>query len=112
MVNVGQRNGIGDADATFVFLLENNIWRLLVDANAKAFKLGLDDLLICERLIDVENDKDQVTGLGHGDDLSSTTLAVFGALNDPGKIEHLYGGAIVKDLARNGGEGCEFIGSG
>ena len=84
MVNVGKRHGVRNADSTLVLLLEDNIWGLFVDPNAKAFELRLDDSLVCERFVDIQDDEDQIAGLGHSNDLSTTTFSVFGTLNDTG----------------------------
>ena len=83
-------NGTGDVKAAFILLLERNVWRLLVNADAESFELRLDNLLVCEWLIDIKNNEDEVAGLGDGNDLTTATPAVLGAFNDAGKVNDLY----------------------
>lgn len=84
MADVGQGNGVRNADATFVFLLEDNVWRILVDSDTKALELVLDDSFVSERFIDVEDNEDKMTRLSNSDDLTTSTFAVLGSLNDTG----------------------------
>jgi len=109
MVDMGQRHSIGDTDAAFILFLEDDIWWFFVYTNTEAFKLILDNPLLRQRLIDVKNDEYEMAGLGNGNDLSTSTFAVFGSLNDAGKVEHLNCGAIVLDLPRNCSQCRKFI---
>lgn len=111
VVDMRERHGVGDGEAALVLFLKNNIRRLLVDSNPESLELGLDDLLISQWLIDIENDEDQVTGLCNGDHLTSSTLAIFGSLNDTRQIEHLNGGAVVLNLAWHSRQCGKLIGS-
>ena len=81
MANVGQGNGVRDADATFVFLLEDNVGRILVDSNTEALKLGLDDSFISERFVDIEDNENKMACLSNSNDLTTSTFAVFSSLN-------------------------------
>ena len=112
VIYVGERNRVRDGQPALVFLLKDDVGRLLVDADAEAFQLSLDDSLVGQWLVDVQHDEDEMARLGHGDDLPSTTFAVFGALDDTWEIEHLDFGAIVHDLTGDRREGCELVGSG
>ena len=103
MADMGQRDGIGDADATFVFLLEDNIWRVLVDSDTKALELSLDNSFVSEGLVDVEDNEDKMARFGNGDDLTASTFAVLGSLDDTGQIKHLDSSAVVLDLTRYSG---------
>ena len=58
MADMGQRNCICDADATFVFFLEDNVWRILIDSDTEAFELVLDDSFVSEGFVDVEDNED------------------------------------------------------
>lgn len=111
MIDVGQRHSIGDTDAAFILFLEDNIWWLFIDTNAEAFKLILDDSLLRQRLIDIKNDEYEMAGFGNGDHLSTSTFAVFGSLNDSGKVEHLNCSAIVLDLTRNCSQSRKLVSS-
>ena len=84
MANMGQRDGVCDADTTFVFLLEDNVWRILVDSNTKAFELILDDSFVSKGFVDVENNEDKVAGFGNSNDLTTSTFAVLGSLDNTG----------------------------
>lgn len=84
MANMGQRNGIGNADATFVFLLEDNVWRVLVNADTEAFEFVLNNSFVSEGFVDVEDDEDKMAGFGNGNDLTATTFAIFGSLDNTG----------------------------
>ncbi len=84
MADMGQRDGICDADATFVFLLEDNVWRILIDSDTEALELVLDDSFVGEGFIDVEDDEDKMARLGNGNDLTTSTFAVLGPLDDTG----------------------------
>lgn len=84
MADMGQRDGVRDADATLVFLLEDNVWRILVDSDTKALELVLDDSLVSEGLVDVEDNEDKMARLGHRNDLATSTFAVLGSLDDTG----------------------------
>lgn len=82
MIDMTQWNRVGDTDATFVFFLENNIRRLLINADTEPFELVLDDSFLGKRLVDVQNDKDEMTGLGHSDHLTTSAFSILGSLDD------------------------------
>lgn len=111
MADVGQRNGVGDSNATFVLLLENDVGRILVNSNTEPFQLILDHSLVSQGLIDIENNEDKMAGFGNGDNLATSTLTILGSLDDTRQIKHLDSGAIVLDLSRYCGQCCEFISS-
>lgn len=106
---MGQRDSARDGNTTLVLLFENNVGRLLVDSDPKPFQFGLDDLLVDQRLVDVEHDENKVAGFGHGNDLSTTTLTILGTLNNTRKVENLDLCAVVHHLSGHGGQGCEFV---
>lgn len=101
-IDVRQRDSIRYADSTFIFLFEHNVWRLLVNSDSKPFKLGLDHFLVGERLVDVQNNENQMTGLCDSDDLATTTFTILGTLDNPWQIKHLDSRTVVLDLPRNG----------
>ena len=84
MADMGQRDGVSDADATFVFLLEHNVWRILVDSDTEALELIFDYSFVSEGFIDVEDNEDQMARLGNSNDLTTSTFAVLGSLDDTG----------------------------
>ncbi len=47
VIDVRQRYCARNVETTLVFLLEGNIRRRLVDADAKPFQFGLDDTFVC-----------------------------------------------------------------
>lgn len=91
VVDVRQRHGAGDVEAALVLLLERDVGGLLVDADAEALELRLDDALVRQGLIDVEDDEDEVARLGDGDDLATTAATVLGAFDNSGEIDDLEG---------------------
>lgn len=112
MVYVGQRHGVRDAHTSLVLLLEDDVGRLFVDPDAEAFELGLDDPLIGKGLVHIQNDKDQMTGFSDSNDLTTATFPILRTLNDTREIEHLDLGAVILNLARYSGQGCELVGGG
>lgn len=99
VVNMCQWDGAGDIDTALVFLLEDNVWRLLIDPDAEALELALDDLFICQRLVDIQHDEDEITRLGDCDNLSPSALAILGSLDDSRKIQNLDLGPIVHHMS-------------
>lgn len=99
VINVGQGDCVGDADSTLFLLLEVNVRRFFVDTNTKPFKFVLDNSLVCEGFVDIQNDEDQMAGFGNGNDLSTTTFAVLGSLNDTRQIQNLNFRSVVHNLA-------------
>lgn len=57
-----------------------------VDTNTEAFKFRFDDTLVCEWLVDVENNEDQVTRFGHRNNLPTTAFTILGSLDDTWQI--------------------------
>lgn len=84
MADMGQWDGVCDADATFIFLLEDNVWRIFVNSDTEAFELVLDDSLVSEGFVDVEDNEDKMARLGNSNDLTTSTFAVLGSLDDTG----------------------------
>ena len=58
-----------EVDAALVLPLEDDVGRLLVHPDAEPLELGLQDLLVAERLQHVQHDEDEVGGASHGDNL-------------------------------------------
>lgn len=110
MINMRQWDSVGNAEAAFVFLSEDNVRWFLVDSNAEAFQFSLNDSLVRQWLVDVQDDEYQMTCFGDGDNLSSSTFAVLCSLDDTWKIQHLDCCSVIHDLTRDGGQGGEFIG--
>ena len=84
MADMGQRYGVCDADATFVFLLEDNVWRILVDTDPEAFEFVLDDSFVSEGFVDVKDNEDKMAGLSNSNDLTTSTFSILGSLNNTG----------------------------
>lgn len=112
MVDVGQRNSTRNGNTTLILLLENNVGGLLVNSDTEPFQFGFDDLLVDQRLVHVEDNENEVAGLGYGNDLSTTTFTILGTLDNTRKIENLDFGAVVHHLSGHGGQSCKFVGRG
>ena len=84
MADMGQRDGVCDADATFIFLLEDNVWRILVDADPEAFQFVFDDSFVSKGFVDVKNNEDEMARLSNSNDLTTSTFPILGSLNDTG----------------------------
>lgn len=82
MADMGQRDRVRDADATLVFLLEDNVWRILVDSDTETLELVLDDSFVSEGFVDVEDNENKMARLGNSNDLTTSTFAVLGSLDD------------------------------
>lgn len=82
MADMGQRDRVRDADATLVFLLEDNVWRILVDSDTKTLELVLDDSFVSEGFVDVEDNENKMARLGNSNDLTTSTFAILGSLDD------------------------------
>lgn len=90
-----------DVDSTLVLLLENDVGRLFVYPNAESFQFCFDDPFVCEGLIDIQYNENQIALFGDGNNLTTTTLSVLCSFDDTGKIQHLDLGAIVKNTTGN-----------
>ena len=112
VVDMSQWLSARDSDTTLVLLLEHNVGRLLIDANTKALQFVLDDSLVNQWLVHVKDDENEVASLGYRNNLSTTTLAVFGTFDNTWEIEDLNLGAIVHHLTGDSCEGCELVGRG
>lgn len=55
----------GEVNASFVLLLEADVGRFLVEPDTEALQLVLDQLLVSERLQNIQDDQDQVAGTSH-----------------------------------------------
>ena len=102
MDDVGQRNSTRNGNTTLILLLENNVGGLLVNSDTEPFQFGFDDLLVDQGLVHVEDNENEVAGLGYGNDLSTTTFTILGTLNNTRKIENLNFGAVVHHLSGHG----------
>ena len=111
MADMCEWDSVGYGNTAFIFLLEDNVGRILVDPNAKALKLILDDLFVCERFVDIKDNKDEMACFSHRNNLTTSTFAVLSSLDDTRQIEHLNCGAIVLNLTRYSSQSSEFIGS-
>ena len=112
MADMRQWNSIRYGYSPLVLLLEDNVGRILVDSDTKAFELVLDDSLVSERLVNIKHYEDKMTGFGNGYNLTTSTFAVFGSLNDTRQIEHLDGRSVILHLTRDSGQGGKLISGG
>jgi len=109
-VQLGLGNHAVQIDAALVLPLVVDIWWFLVQPDAKALQLVLQEFLVAERFQAIQHHEDKVTGACNGDHLTTTTLAILGALNDTGQIQQLDLGALVLDAAGHSGQSCELVG--
>ena len=79
-------------------LFEVDVRGLLVYPDTETLEFRFDDPLVSEGLVDVQNYKDQMAGFCHCNDLTTSTFAVFGALNDTRQIQHLNLCTVIHDL--------------
>lgn len=104
VVDMCQRNSASDIDTAFVFLFEVDVRWTLVDPNTEAFQLRFDNSFVGQGLVDVQHDEYQMTSLCDGNNLPTSSFTVFRSLNDTRQVQHLYLGAVVYHLSRDGGE--------
>ena len=109
MANMGQWHSICDGDASFVLLFEDNVRRILVNSYTEAFKLILDDSFVSEGLVHIKNDENEMAGFGNGNDLTASTFAILGSLNDTGQVKHLDGCTIILHLTRHSGQSGKLV---
>mmetsp|Transcript_17299 Transcript_17299/g.45121 ORF Transcript_17299/g.45121 Transcript_17299/m.45121 type:complete len:290 (-) Transcript_17299:301-1170(-) len=88
-------------DPALVLPREFELGRLAVDPDPKALELVFNQVLVGEGLHHVEADEDEVAGAGHSNNLPAASLAVLGALDDPGQVEQLDLGPFVDDDPRD-----------
>lgn len=109
MADLGHGNSVRHTNSSFVLLFEDNVGRLLVDSNTKTFELSLDNPLVGQGLVDIKDNKNKMTCLRNSYDLSASTLAILGSLNDTWQIEHLNGCTVILYLTRHGSQRRELI---
>lgn len=102
MVDMRQWLCAGNCYASLILLFEHNVGRLLVYSNSEALQFRFDNFLVGQRFVHIQNDKDKIARLRNRNHLSSSTLSILRSLDNTRKIQHLYLGAIVQDLARDG----------
>lgn len=96
-------------NSPLVFSLEINLRRLLVESDSEALKLVLDDLLMSHGPGRIEDNDNQITGSGHGNNLLASTLAVLGSLNNTRQVQQLDLGAFVVENTRDTGQSGELV---
>ena len=109
MANMSQWDSVRDGDASLVLLLEDNVGRIFIDTYTEAFELVLDDSFVSEGLVHIKNDENEMTGFGNGNDLTASTFAILGSLNDTGQIKHLDGCTVVLHLTRYSGQSSKLV---
>lgn len=82
-----------------VLPLEVDVRRLLVQSDAEALQLVLEQLFVQQRLQYVQHHEDQVAGASHRDHLSTTTLSVLCSLDDSREIEQLDLGPVSQRIS-------------
>lgn len=108
---VAARKGTGgiEAQAAALLLLEVDVGLALVQTNAHALQLSLEQLPVNVGLGGVQHHQHQISGAGYGNDLTTTPLALGSALDDSGQIQQLDIGTLILNDARNAGQSGELI---
>lgn len=89
MIDVRQGHSASDVQATLVLLLECDVGRGLVDADAKALQFGLDDPLVGQGFVHIQHNEDEMAGFGDGNDLSTSSASILGTFDDSRKVDDL-----------------------
>lgn len=110
MIDMRQGHRAGDIKSALILLLERDVWRFFVDADAKPFQLALNHPFVRQRLVHVEHDENKMARFGNRNDLPPATTAVLGTLNDTGQVDDLQRCAVVDDLTGHAGERRELVG--
>lgn len=87
--------------STFIFSFKIDFWRSFVQPNTKTLQLVLDYLFVLHWSGCVQNNHNQVACSSYSDDLTTSTLAVFGAFDNTRQIQELYLGSFVLQNSRN-----------
>mmetsp|Transcript_53469 Transcript_53469/g.155898 ORF Transcript_53469/g.155898 Transcript_53469/m.155898 type:complete len:335 (+) Transcript_53469:452-1456(+) len=98
------------SQATLLSLLKRYCWRLLVDADPKAFELILDLPLVNNWLHDVQDNEDEAAAHCRANDLLPAALAILCPLDDTRQVKQLDLRALVVEDAGHAGEGRELVG--
>jgi hypothetical protein len=78
-----------EVDTSFLLSAEANVGWLFIETNAEAFELTLNNLLVLQRLQDIQHNKNKAAGSGNGDYLPTTTFTILGTFNNTGQIQQL-----------------------
>lgn len=62
MIDIRKWDRVGDSDSTLLFPTDVDRRRAFVQPDTKTFEFTFYDLLVAQRLENIENDEDQVTG--------------------------------------------------
>ena len=92
---MSERHSARNRYTTLVLLLEHNVGGLLVDSDSESLQFIFNHLLVDQRLVNVENNENEMACLGDSNNLPPTTFTIFGTLNDTGKIKNLNLRAVV-----------------
>lgn len=103
MIDVRQWDGICYADPAFVFLLENDIWRVFVNTDPETLKLSFDKPLLRKWFINIKDDEYEMAGFCNSYDLTTSTFSILGTLNNSRKVKHLDSSPIILNLTRHRG---------
>lgn len=108
-VQLGLRHHAVEVDAALVLPLVVDVRGFLVQPDAEALQLVLQQLLVTQWLQAIQHHKNEVTGSRHCYHLPTTTLAILGTLNDSGQIQQLDLGALVFNAAGHRRERGELV---
>ena len=109
LVELGLREHGAVGHAALGLAHEVDVGARLVEADAEALELALDDALVRHGLARVEHDENHVAGARRADDLAAAALAVLGALDDAGQVEQLDARAAVVHGARDARQRRELV---
>ena len=109
IVKFGERHEGSDRYPTLILTLEDDIRRLLIEADTIALELLLNDALVDKWFGRVYEDDDQRAGSRHANDLPALSFAILGAFDDPRQIKQLDLGTFVLDYPRDASQRGELV---
>ena len=109
--HLGQLDAValGNGDTATVLPLQLDGGLFLVETDAEAFKLTLNDSLVSHGLLAVKHDQNESAGASHTNDLFTTTFTVLGTFDNTWQIEQLDLGATIVVHTRDTCQGCKLV---
>lgn len=92
--------------------MNTDIWLRLVESDSNVFQLHGQLFLLCFSFLAIKHHEKEIGGLADTDDLSTTSFAVRGSLNNTWQIQKLHPGVVDGQDTWDAGQCCELVGSG
>ena len=80
------------------------------EPDSESLQFLLNDLLVSQGFEDIQDNENQIGSSGDGNDLPTSTLAIFSSLNDPRQVQQLDLGPLVLDTTGDRGQRGELVG--